>query len=84
MNNVYEIDDGETHWIVAESEAEARKVWYDLLGKADTEIVIEAMGILPDSKELTISDSGENGETITRTAAEWAAVETGLIGTTAF
>lgn len=84
MKNVYEINDGETHWIVANSEGAARKLWYEFFGKVDPELVIEGMGTLPDDQELTIDESGENGESITRTAAQWAENEDGFIGTTAF
>lgn len=84
MKRVYEINDNydETHWIVADSEGTARKLWYEFFGKNDPELVINTMGVLPDEQELTINN--EDGESITSTAAQWAEIEDGFIGTTAF
>lgn len=87
MKQVFEIDDntGETHWIAAASEGDARKIWFELFGKHEADTEIYGIDALPPDKDLTIAEAGDGGETLTKKASEWALVDgNGLVGTTAF
>lgn len=89
MRVVYEIDDGEQHWISAESEEEAVEVNATLYGytpeqyRAEFEPVVT---MLPDNRVLRVYTDEpfrDPSPYVERTASEWAICEKGLIGTTA-
>ena len=81
--HVYEFDNGDTDWIVAESEEHAQRIYRKLFGGRAPKASCRQV---PDCKPLTMRASGEDGAaspTETRLAAQWAAdVEAGLLGST--
>lgn len=93
MKRVHEIDDGgETSWYVTENEGDARGMHVQLFyinagipvtGETLEEIYCRAV---EDDKPLTMTDADKNapaGEPVTHTAAEWAGIVDGFLGTTA-
>jgi len=81
--NIYKVTDSETHWIVAESEADATAVMRE---QYDDEVTVDAVQLMPDDHVLSVLADGALGETQERevkTCAEWAASEPrGLLAST--
>lgn len=89
--SVYRIEDGEKHWVIAESEREALELlksahMIDDYATVDdyTEAEQPRIIALSDAETIKLS-SDESGEPEARTASDWCArMGKGLLGSTVF
>jgi hypothetical protein len=95
--NVYEIDDGEQWWYVAESKDHALKQHIEPLVRSGTDIsdlskiddtylpcLIDEMEVKEWSPDSILKIIHEDDGLIEKTAAEWAKNGAGLIGSTVY
>lgn len=81
-------DNEEQHWIAATSKEDAHDCWREMFGQWDDERQIISSHPLPDDELLPVGDAGPRGETVTKTAGEWAkesierGYNAGLVATT--
>lgn len=88
---LYRIEDGETHWLIAESASEAMMKHAESLGYDNEELYLGDMGpiqlgIEDPAKSIRVTLEGEPEMTREQTAAEWVQDEdygVGLLCSTA-
>lgn len=92
MRKLFEVEHADDQYIYsAENAEEARNQHIALIVKP-SEGVSPDMGpcpdvgefqAIPDDRQIKVRDAGERGETITKSAREWADEKPGLVSTTA-
>jgi hypothetical protein len=89
VRHIYRIYDGGEFWDYSADSREQAADEHISLNYINTGVPVEdgspqSPQQLPDDQMLTVGDAGPKGETITKSCADWARAEEGLIATTCF